>query len=300
MDPENVIDELFLLRPEEFTAARDRWAAQARRDGDLELARRLRALRRPTLPAWVSNLLVRARPDEAEALLGLGEALRAAHRDLDGGRLRELGRRQRALVVSLSAQASRLAEEAGHPVGEDVRREVEETLHTVLADPGAAQEWAAGRLARPPAPATGFPGLAPDAAERLAAPPAPAPSGPSRERGPGARVTDLAAARARRARRGEELDLARRQARDARKESHSREEELGRAREEADRAEKAERDAQRQLEELAAELADAEDRRRAAHERVREIQGRVRAAERAWRSARRAAEAAEADAERLT
>ncbi|GHG51003.1 hypothetical protein [Streptomyces griseocarneus] len=302
MDPESAIDELFRLRPEEFTAARDRRAAQARRDGDLELARRLKALRRPTLAAWASNLLVRALPDEAEALTALGEGLRAAHRDLDGGRLRELGRRQRALVVSLSAQASRLAEEAGHPVGEDVRREVEETLHAVLADPGTAREWAAGRLTRPPAPATGFPGLTPDAAERLAAPPSPAPAGPSRERGPGARVTDLAAERARRQAKqhGEELTLARRQAREARKESHTREEELGRARDEADRAERAERDAQRQLEELAAELAEAEDRRRAAHERVREIQNRVRAAERAWRSARRAAEAAEAEAERLT
>ncbi|MEU7137075.1 hypothetical protein [Streptomyces sp. NPDC046261] len=298
MDLESVSDELFRLRPEEFTAVRDRRAAEAVRAGDRELARRVKALRRPTLAAWVSNLLVRERPDEADALIGLGEGLRDAHRNLDGGRLRELGRAQRTLVAALSRRAGLLADEAGHPVGEDVRREVEETLHAVLADPAAAREWATGRLSRPLSAVTGFPGLAPDAADRLAAPPAPSAPGPARERGGGARVTDLAEARERRRReqRRHDIDRVRREAERAAHEMRAREEELGRARAEAERAEEAEAAARRRLEELAAEVDAAEHRRRAATEAVREARGRQREADRAWRTARRAAETAEAEA----
>ncbi|MFI9201098.1 hypothetical protein [Streptomyces sp. NPDC053048] len=284
MDLESAAGELFRLRPEEFTAARDRLVSEARRAGDAELARRLKALRRPTLAAWVSNLLVRERPEEAQALIGLGQGLRDAHRDLDGGQLRELSRRRRALVASMSEQARRLAGAAGHLVSDDVRREVEETLHAVLADEDAATEWATGRLTRPLAPVTGFPGVFPDAADRLAAPPAPSPA--ARERGTPARVTDLAAER------------ERRRAREAEKQARVHEEEARRARREAERTEQAEEAARRRLDQLTAELGKAEERRSAAEERVREVQGRVREAERAWRAARRAAEAAAAEADR--
>ncbi|MEU4211004.1 hypothetical protein AB0F13_13590 [Streptomyces sp. NPDC026206] len=297
MDLESVTDELYRLRPEEFTAARDRRAAQAVRDGDRQLASHVRALRRPTLAAWVSNLLVRERPDEAGALISLGEGLREAHRNLDGGQLRELSRRQRALVASLSRQAGRLADGAGHPVSDDVLREVEETLHAVLADPRAAQEWTEGRLSRPLTAVSGFPGLAPDAADRLAAAPSPSPPRPARGRGTGAQVSDLTEARERRRReqRRERLERARRLAEKAGKEMSAREEELDRVREAAGRADEAERSAVRRLEELATELGAAEDRRRTAREEAEAARDRLQEADRAWHAAREAAEAAEAE-----
>jgi hypothetical protein len=62
VDLESTLDELYALRPQEFTAARDARAAEARRAGDRELADRIRALRRPTLSAWAGNLLVRGSP----------------------------------------------------------------------------------------------------------------------------------------------------------------------------------------------------------------------------------------------
>ncbi|MFF4159990.1 hypothetical protein [Streptomyces sp. NPDC001678] len=300
MDVDSAAGELFLLRPEEFTAARDRLAARAVRDGDPELARRLKALRRPTLAAWVCNLLVRNRPDEARALVRLGEGLREAHRTLDGGRLRELGHRQRALVASLSREARGLAEEAGHPVGDAVAREVEETLYAVLADPRAAEEWATGRLSRPLAGVPGFPGMLPGPADRLAAP-------PGRESGggsggvEGAEVADLAEARERRRRerRREELDRARRRAEQAAADVRACETALARVREAADRAERDERTAGRHLAELTAELDAARARRSAAEETVGEVRDRLREAERAWRAAREAAEAADAEVDRL-
>ncbi|MCC3775839.1 hypothetical protein [Streptomyces sp. UNOB3_S3] len=303
MDADSVADELFLLRPEEFTAARDRLAARAVRDGDRELARRLKALRRPTLAAWVCNLLVRNRPDEARALIRLGEGLREAHRTLDGGELRELGRRQRVLVASLSREARRLAEDAGHRVGDAVAREVEETLYAVLADPGAAEEWVTGRLSRPLAGAPGFPGLLPGPADRLAAPPSPAPPGreAGAEAGEGAEVADLAEARERRVRerRRDELGLARRRAERAAADVRACETELARVREAADRAERDERTAGQRLTELTAELDAARARRSAAEETVGEVRDRLREAERAWRAAREAAEAADVEVDRL-
>lgn len=157
MDLDAVADELYGLRPEEFVAARDRRARDARKAGDQALAKEIGALRKPSLAAWVSNLLVRRQREEVQPLLGLGEELRRAHRELDGTQLRRLARRQNEVIGALGRQARRLAAQAGHPVSEGVQREVEETLHAALADPEAAREWAAGRLVKPLNSTIGFP-----------------------------------------------------------------------------------------------------------------------------------------------
>ena len=72
-------DELFGLAPEEFVAARDELARRLRREGDAEAAKRVKALRRPPLSAWVVTQLARGRGPELDALLAAGERLRAAH-----------------------------------------------------------------------------------------------------------------------------------------------------------------------------------------------------------------------------
>ncbi|AKN71579.1 hypothetical protein QR97_18790 [Streptomyces sp. PBH53] len=191
MDLDAVADELYGLRPEEFVAARDRRALAARKAGDQALAKEIGALRRPSLGAWVSNLLVRRQRAEVEPLLGLGEELRRAHRELDGARLRELARRQSEVIGTLGRQARRLAAEAGRPVGEAVQREVEETLHAALADPGAAREWAAGRLVKPLSATFGFPEADEAALDRRPAiPPTTAPRKHPEAEEPGGRTTE--------------------------------------------------------------------------------------------------------------
>ncbi|MFF1279932.1 hypothetical protein ACFVY4_03915 [Streptomyces sp. NPDC058299] len=109
MDLDAVADELYGLRPEEFVTARDRRARDARAAGDQGLAKAVGALRRPSRAAWVSNLLVRRQPEEVRSLLGLGEELRRAHRELDGVRLRRLASRQNEVIGALGRQARRLA-----------------------------------------------------------------------------------------------------------------------------------------------------------------------------------------------
>ena len=61
-DIDRVAAELYALPPEEFTAARDALARQARASGQAALANEIRALRKPTQGAWVVNPLARERP----------------------------------------------------------------------------------------------------------------------------------------------------------------------------------------------------------------------------------------------
>jgi hypothetical protein len=78
--------ELYGLVSEEFTAARNELAKTA----GGRTAAAIRALRKPTLAAWLANLLVRSDPDGVNALTELGDALRAAHLSADGAALRSL------------------------------------------------------------------------------------------------------------------------------------------------------------------------------------------------------------------
>lgn len=136
MELDAVADELYGLRPGEFTAARDRRAKEARAAGDRDLAERIHRLRRPTTAAWAGNLLVREQHEEVEALLRLGESLRQAHQELDGEQLRQLSAEQLRVISALGRQAQQLAADAGQRIGESARREVEQTLHAALAGPG--------------------------------------------------------------------------------------------------------------------------------------------------------------------
>ncbi|MEU8773654.1 hypothetical protein [Streptomyces sp. NPDC048606] len=162
-DLDALVEGLYAAHPAGFTAARKAAAARARTAGDPEAARRIAALRRPTLAAWASNVLVRAKEEEVEQFLQLGQALREAHRSLDGEQLRELSHQQHVVIGALAREAVRLAREAGTKVSGTVEQEVEQILRAVLADPDTAREWASGRLERVPEPVTRFPEADPGA-----------------------------------------------------------------------------------------------------------------------------------------
>lgn len=139
---------LFALDPGDFVAARDDLAARARAAGDRALAARVKALRRPTVSAWVVNLLAREEEDSVGDLVDLGEALRAAHQTLSAEELRPLAAQRTAVVEALTRRAAALAAEHGHPTTEAVRAEVAGTLQAALADPGVAEDVRAARMVR--------------------------------------------------------------------------------------------------------------------------------------------------------
>jgi len=156
MDVEQIADGLYGLPPPEFTAAREQAAARARASGDPVTADRVHRLRRPTLAAWLGNLLVREHPEELRGLLELASGLREAQARLDGDQLRELTQRRRAVVAALTSQAGQAATRAGLSVGEGPLGELEQTLQAALTDPAVADAVASGRLtsARNPGSAT--------------------------------------------------------------------------------------------------------------------------------------------------
>lgn len=146
MDLDAVADELYALEPGEFTAARTEREKQARADGDKELARQIHQLRKPTVTAWLANLLARERPDSLQPLRDLGAQLHEAQQTLQGDALRQLARQRHQLVYALVQEARELAVARGQKVGEQVARELEQTLDATLADPAAADTLLAGRL----------------------------------------------------------------------------------------------------------------------------------------------------------
>ncbi|MGW2716932.1 hypothetical protein [Streptomyces sp. NPDC001492] len=285
LDLETVADELYALKPEDFTAARDARAAEARRAGDRTLAGEITKLRRPSLSAWASNLLVREQPEETDTLLRLGEGLRQAHRDLDGAQLRELSRRQHALINALSRQARQLASQAGHPVGEGVQREVETILHAVLAHPDAAREWAGGHLVKAFDQAVGFPAAADGARPR---PREPAPARPARDGG--------TAGEGQRRR----LERARRQAEDTERDLTARQEEAAAADRQARDTQTRADELEQRLTELAEEIKRLESEHHEAESAARKARELARATDRQVREARRRAEAAAAQVKRLS
>lgn len=145
-DVEQVADELYGVRPDEFVPARSDHVKRARAAGDRALAADITALRKPSTAAWVVNLLVRRARDQVEGLLDLGESLRTAQAALAGEQLKELGRQRAQVVAAMAREGRRLAREAGHPVSSGIEEEVMETLRAALADPRAAQAVRTGRL----------------------------------------------------------------------------------------------------------------------------------------------------------
>jgi hypothetical protein len=149
MNLEQVADELYALAPAAFTAARDEQADQARASGDAGLAGEIKKLRRPTVSAWLVNLLAREDSGQVDDLLELGQSLREAQQALDGERLRDLSAQRRQLVTALTQEVQRLAEQAGQAVSAQIEREVRDTLEAALADPGVADAVRSGRLTKP-------------------------------------------------------------------------------------------------------------------------------------------------------
>jgi hypothetical protein len=138
------LDELYEVKPEEFTALRTELAAASKKRGDAETAKQIGAARKPTTAAWVVNRLVIRNPDVRSRLTGLGEQLKEAHSGMDGDRIRELSRQQRRLIDGLAREAFEEAEIA-QPSGA-LRDDVAGTLQAAVADPDVASRL--GRLAK--------------------------------------------------------------------------------------------------------------------------------------------------------
>jgi hypothetical protein len=154
MDLDSVADALYALPPEDFTAARD---ASAKQSADAQLTKAIKSLRKPTVSAHVVNQLVRENADDVDALLEIGDGLRAAMTG-DKGDVRRLTERRRDLIGSLVSADLAAA----------VRDDVTATLEAATADPELGKAVRSGRLVKPLRYA-GF-GAMPDLGDAVATP----------------------------------------------------------------------------------------------------------------------------------
>lgn len=278
-DDARVLDEtaalLYRTPPREFVAVRDTRVRELKAQGRRALAAEVERLRRPTVAAWLVNLLVADDPELPEQLAELAAQLREAQQQLAGDALRALGQQRQQLVAGLVARARQLARGSKPP--ESALTEVESSLRAALADPDVARDVLSGRLLRA-ADVSGF-GPAP-----TAVPPStrPAPERTRRTTGAGntrAAGTDRARQRreeeARRrererqvaeARRAEERRAAeqrleqRRRLRAAEQELKQAEKDRAAAAAAADRAQKALAAAEKDVDRLQAQVAKARAR----------------------------------------
>jgi hypothetical protein len=145
------LDSLYRLPPDEFIAARN---ALARTAGSA--AAEVKALAKPTLPAWAVNQLYWQERDAYTALLARAGDLRATHHAAlrgERGDLRGASRaHEEAVDTALKATLALLAA-SGHPLTDATRQAVATTLRSLPSDDPP------GRLTRPLQP-RGFESLA--------------------------------------------------------------------------------------------------------------------------------------------
>ncbi|WP_455904742.1 transposase [Microbacterium sp.] len=148
---------LYTGSPTEFTTARNARAADT---DDPALATRIRALKKPSVAAWVVNVFAHERSSQLEEALLLAEELRKAQADLDARALAQLGRDRRALTNRLAADAAELAEARGQRITASTREAVQQTISAAFFDPTAAAAVASARLVRELEPAGTFADIA--------------------------------------------------------------------------------------------------------------------------------------------
>ena len=148
VDLDAAADRLYGLDLGEFTTHRKALAAAARRTGDGDLSRQIEGLRAPTLAAWALNQLVRARPEQVDALRRTGERLRTAQAGLDATELRALRPQRDHLLVAFVSAAASVAAARGQALSPAVQSEVRNTLVVALADERAQEAVLSGQLVK--------------------------------------------------------------------------------------------------------------------------------------------------------
>ena len=146
MDLESSTRELYGLAPPQFTAARDAKAAEARRADRPELASSLKKLRKPSVGAWLANLLVLEESRDVERLIDLGVELRDPKRELEGEEIRRVSKEKSDAVSELVRNARSKASRMGQSVSAAALQELEATLEAAFADRQAAESLRGGHL----------------------------------------------------------------------------------------------------------------------------------------------------------
>jgi hypothetical protein len=120
--------------PSEFVKARDALARVLRESGKAEEARRISALRRPSVVLWTVNQLGRNAPDSVKELIASTRRARQAQVHGQGGdELRDAMRSQREALHRLVAGAEQVAAGGGMALTLEQKRRIQDTVQTAAA-----------------------------------------------------------------------------------------------------------------------------------------------------------------------
>ena len=141
------IDALFQCSLDEFTGTRNALAKRLKNEGRTLDAERVKALAKPSSPAWAVNQLYWRDPKAIERLLTLGERVRKAQTGtLKNADLRALIDEKKQMTAALLTKASAILEEAGLAASADATRRVSATLESLAAWGSTEGVPRAGRL----------------------------------------------------------------------------------------------------------------------------------------------------------
>lgn len=141
-----IADDLYALALVDFTPTRDAHAKELKGAGEVELAKTVKALKKPSLAAWVVDLFVRREAEQVEQVLSMGAALREAQAGMSGEDLRSLTRQRRQLTAAITQQVRSLAAEEGVKLTQSVADQVEATLTAAMIDERCGQAVRSGLL----------------------------------------------------------------------------------------------------------------------------------------------------------
>lgn len=141
-----IADELYALPLGAFTPARD---ARAKELKGTDLAAPVKALKKPSLAAWVVNLFVRREAAQVEQVLAIGVALREAQAGMSADELRALTKQRRQLTAAVTQQARSLALDEGVKVTQAVADQVEATFTAAIVSARCGDAVRSGLLVAP-------------------------------------------------------------------------------------------------------------------------------------------------------
>jgi len=309
-DVQDDVDALFRLPLADFTSARNALAGRLRKAGDTAKAERIKALTKPSAPAWAVNQLFWTQRIAFDRLLDAGERFRKAQTTQLAGKTADLRtplEARRAALSELTTQAAKLLTDAGNTGAPDTMRRITTTLEALSTYAGIPDTPQPGRLTddvQPP----GFEVLAAlvprvDRSDRAAGPTRIIPfehKKPALKKT--SKTSDEDEEKAREAERKAQIAAARagvqeseRALRDARKAAQQAEEELKKAAARAKEAEAEKQKADQQLERLAAQADEARKSARAVAAAAEGAAQEVADAERALDKARHALESLASD-----
>ena len=143
------IDALFQLPLTEFTAARNALSTRLKKAGDAEEAARVKALPKPSAPAWAVNQLYLKHRIVFDQLLDAGEKFRKAQTAHLAGKAADIRtplEARRAALSELTGHAATLLTDAGSAAAPDTMRRVTTTLEALSTYAGLPDTPQPGRL----------------------------------------------------------------------------------------------------------------------------------------------------------